>query len=120
MQRAYHGPSVIVSGTRSSASRDCQGNFYANLRHPPKAPVVLSPPIAAYVEATNSFNLEELLALFADDALVNDQLRDYWRKPAIREWVARDIIGQSVTMGMTTVIEHYGNLIVTVNVGGTI
>jgi hypothetical protein len=27
-----------------------------------------------------------------DDALVNDQLRDYWRKPAIREWAARDII----------------------------
>jgi len=54
-----------------------------------------------------------------DDALVNDQLRDYWRKPAIREWAARDIIGQSLTMDVTTVIEHYGNLIVTANVGGT-
>ena len=87
--------------------------------HPPKALAVLSPPVAAYVEATNSFNLEGLLALFADDALVNDQLRDYWRKPAIREWAARDIIGQSLTMDVTTVIEHYGNLIVTANVGGT-
>ena len=87
--------------------------------HPPKALAVLSPPVAACVEATNSFNLEELLALFADDALVNDQLRDYWRKPAIREWAARDIIGQSLTMDVTTVIEHYGNLIVTANVGGT-
>jgi hypothetical protein len=54
-----------------------------------------------------------------DDALVNDQLRDYWRKPAIREWAARDIIGHSLTMDVTTVIEHYGNLIVTANVGGT-
>ena len=87
--------------------------------HPPKALAVLSPPVAAHVEATNSFNLEELLALFAGDALVNDQLRDYWRKPAIREWAARDIIGQSLTMDVTTVIEHYGNLIVTANVGGT-
>ena len=87
--------------------------------HPPKALAVLSPPVAAYVEATNSFNLEELLALFADDALVNDQLRDYWRKPAIREWAACDIICQSLTMDVTTVIEHYGNLIVTANVGGT-
>ncbi|HEY3620204.1 MAG TPA: nuclear transport factor 2 family protein [Candidatus Sulfotelmatobacter sp.] len=87
--------------------------------HPPKALAVLSPPVAAYVEATNSFNLEELLALFADDALVNDQLRDYWRKPAIREWAARDIIGQSLTMDVTAVIEHHGNLIVTANVGGT-
>jgi ketosteroid isomerase-like protein len=53
---------------------------------PPKALAVLSPPVAAYVEATNRFDLERLLATFVDDALVNDQLRDYWGKPAIREW----------------------------------
>ena len=87
-----------------------KGIFRLTSAHPPKALAVLSPPVAAHVEATNSFNLEELLALFADDALVNDQLRDYWRKPAIREWAARDIIGQSLTMDVTTVIEHYGNL----------
>ena len=36
----------------------------------PKALAVVSPPVGAYVEATNSFNLEGLLDLFADDALV--------------------------------------------------
>jgi hypothetical protein len=86
--------------------------------HPPKALALLSPPIAAYVEATNGFDLEGLLALFPDDALVNDQLRDYWGKPAIREWAARDIIGQSLTMDVTAVIEHCGNFVVTANVGG--
>jgi hypothetical protein len=96
-----------------------KGIFMPTSSHPPKALAVLSPPVAAYVEATNSFNLEGLLALFADDAFVNDQLRDYWRKPAIREWAACDIIGQSLTMDVKTVIEHYGNLIVTANVGGT-
>ncbi|HEY2529270.1 MAG TPA: nuclear transport factor 2 family protein [Xanthobacteraceae bacterium] len=95
-----------------------KGIFMPTSSHPPKALAVLSPPVAAYVEATNSLNLEGLLALFADDALVNDQLRDYWRKPAIRKWAARDIIGQSLTMEVTTVIEHYGNLIVTANVAG--
>jgi hypothetical protein len=85
---------------------------------PPKAGAVLPPPVAAYVEATNSFDLEALLATFADDALVNDQLRDYWGKPAIREWAARDIIGARLTIDVTTVIEHYGNVIVTANVGG--
>jgi len=50
--------------------------------------------VAAYVEATNSFDLERLLATFAEDALVNDQLRDYWGKPAIREWAKHDIIGE--------------------------
>ena len=53
--------------------------------YPPEALAVLSPPVAAYVEATNSFDLGGLLASFADGALVNDQLRDYWGKPAIRD-----------------------------------
>jgi hypothetical protein len=79
---------------------------------------VLSPSIAAYVEATNSFDLAALLALFADDALVNDQLCDYWGKPAIREWATPDIIGASLTMDVTNVIEHYGNFIVIANVHG--
>jgi hypothetical protein len=86
--------------------------------YPPKAPAVLPPSAAAFVEAINSFDLEGLLATFADDALVNDQLRDYWGKPAIREWAALDIIGQSLTMDVTNVIEHYGNFIVTANVVG--
>jgi hypothetical protein len=85
---------------------------------PPQAPAVLSPPVSAYIEATNSFDLEGLLATFADDAFVNDQLRDYWGKPAIREWAARDVIGQSLTMDVTNAIEHYGNFIVTANVRG--
>jgi hypothetical protein len=56
--------------------------------HPLEALALLWPPVSAYVEATDSFDLEELLATFADDAFVNDQLRDYWGKPAIRERAA--------------------------------
>jgi hypothetical protein len=85
---------------------------------PPNSPAALSPPVSAYVEATNSFDLEGLLATFVDDALVNDQLRDYWGKPAIREWAARDIIGARLRMDVTNVIEHYGNFIVTANIVG--
>jgi hypothetical protein len=83
-----------------------------------KARAVLPPIVAAYVEATNSLDLERLLATFGDDALVNDQLRDYWGKPAIGEWAKRDIIGKSLTMDVTAVVEHYGNFIVTANVHG--
>lgn len=85
---------------------------------PANAPTVLPALVAAYVEATNSFDLERLLATFADDALVNDQLRDYWGKSAIREWAERDIIGERLTMDVTEVIEHYSNVIVTANVDG--
>ena len=86
---------------------------------PPNAPLDLPPLVAAYVEATNSFDLERLLATFAEAALVNDQLRDYWGKPAIREWAERDIIGERVTMNVTEVINHYGNFIVTATVSNT-
>src|SRR5271167_4657322 len=85
---------------------------------PPNAPVALPTLVAAYVEATNSFDLERLMSTFAEDALVNDQLRDYWGKPTIREWAKRDIIGERLTMNVTKVINHYGNFIVTANVDG--
>ena len=81
-------------------------------------PVAGPPLVAVYVEATNGFDLERLVATFADDALVNDQLRDYWGKPAIREWARRDIIGERLTMNVTKVIDHRGNFIVTANVDG--
>ena len=84
----------------------------------PNASVALPTLVAAYVEATNNFDLERLMSTFAEDALVNDQLRDYWGKPAIREWAKRDIIGERLTMNVTKVINHYDNFIVTANVDG--
>ena len=95
-----------------------RGVFLATSSQPPKARAVLPPLIAAYVEATNGFDLEKLLATFRDDALVNDELRDYWGKSAISEWAARNIIGKNLTMDVTTIVEHYGNFIVTANVRG--
>jgi hypothetical protein len=84
----------------------------------PDAPISLPPLVAAFVEATNSFDLEQLLATFTDDALVNDQLRDYWGKAAIRDWAERDIIGDKLTIAVTKIVSHYGNFIVTANVDG--
>jgi hypothetical protein len=85
----------------------------------PQVPAPALPPlVAAYVNATNSFDLNGLLAAFADNALVNDQLRDYWGQSAIREWAARDIIGEKLTMRVVKIVEHYGHFIVTANVDG--
>jgi|SRR5215469_17252628 len=85
---------------------------------PPDDEVALPPLVATYVEAINSFDLERLLTTFAENALVNDQLRDYWGKLAIREWAKRDIIGVGFTMKVTKVVSHYGNFIVTANADG--
>jgi ketosteroid isomerase-like protein len=82
------------------------------------APTALPPLIAAFVEATNSFDLERLMVTFADDALVNDQLRDYWGKAAIRRWAERDVIGEKLTIAVTEVVEHYDNFIVTADIDG--
>jgi ketosteroid isomerase-like protein len=82
------------------------------------APTALPPLIAAFVEATNSFDLERLMLLFADDALVNDQLRDYWGKAAIKDWAEQDIIGERLTIAVTNVVRHYDNFIVTADIDG--
>jgi hypothetical protein len=78
----------------------------------------LPAPLAAYIQATNTFDIEALLAAFADDAIVNDQLREYRGRAAIREWAARQIIGDRVTMYVVNVVERYGHVIVTANVDG--
>jgi ketosteroid isomerase-like protein len=78
----------------------------------------LPAPVASYVLAANAFDLEALLAPFAHDAVVNDQLREYWGREAIKGWAARDLIGEHVTMYVVTAVQHYGNAIVTANVDG--
>ncbi|WP_426435500.1 nuclear transport factor 2 family protein [Bradyrhizobium genosp. P] len=83
-----------------------------------KAPITLPPLVAAFVEATNRFDLERLMATFADDALVNDQLRDYWGTAAIRAWAERDIIGEGLTIAVTKVVKHYDNSIITADIDG--
>jgi len=75
-------------------------------------------PVTAYVEATNSCDADALLACFADHALVNDQLRDYWGLAAIRAWIEREVIGVKLTMKVVDVLEHFGDAIVTAEIDG--
>lgn len=74
--------------------------------------------VAAFVEATNSFDLDRLMVAFADDALVNDQLRDYWGKAAIRLWADRDIIGEKLMIAITKLVKHYDSFVVTAEIDG--
>jgi hypothetical protein len=110
--------SAIIGKKRPSAFHDFQRPIMSPSRLPPVPPSALPPLVAAYVKATNGSDLDALLATFADDALVNDQLRNYWGKSAIREWAARDIIGERLTMHVVTVKEHYGHCILTANIDG--
>jgi hypothetical protein len=83
-----------------------------------EATVGLPPSVAACIRATNLCDLDALLATFVDDALVNDQLTDYWGKEAITAWAARDIIGERLTLKVVKIVQHYGHSIVTAHVDG--
>lgn len=87
-------------------------------RPPDAAPAGLPASVAAYIAATNSFDADALVACFAEGALVNDQLRDYWGIDAIKAWAEREIIADKVTMQVVKVVEHFGDVIVTANVDG--
>jgi SnoaL-like domain len=69
----------------------------------------LAPVLAEYIAAVNAFDEDAIVATFADDALVNDVHREFWGTEAIRRWVAREIVGDRVTIAVTEVPDHYGD-----------
>jgi hypothetical protein len=76
------------------------------------ATTALDTVLAEHVAAVNAFDEDAIVATFADDALVNDARREFWGIEAIRRWVARELVGDRVTMAVTEVIEHHGEVIV--------
>jgi SnoaL-like domain len=68
--------------------------------------------VAEHVAAVNAFDEHAIVATFAPDALVNDARREFWGTEQIRRWVAKELVGDKVTMEVTEVIEHHGQTIV--------
>jgi hypothetical protein len=68
--------------------------------------------VAEHVAAVNSHDEDAIVATFTDDALVNDAHREFWGTAAIRRWVAKEMVGDKITMELTELIEHYGDTIV--------
>jgi hypothetical protein len=69
-------------------------------------------PVQAYIDASNAFDGDALIATFAGDALVNDARREFWGAKAIQRWLEREVISDKVTMEVTSSFEHYGDVIV--------
>ena len=76
------------------------------------ATAALDTVIAQHIAAVNAFDEDAIVATFADDALVNDAHREFWGIGAIRRWVAKELVGDRVTMVVTEVIDHRGDTIV--------
>src|SRR6202035_887523 len=78
----------------------------------PTANATLTGVLAEYVRAVNDFDIDAVVATFAQDALINDASREIQGLDAIRAFVAGEIVGDSVTIDVIEVIDHYGDTIV--------
>jgi hypothetical protein len=75
--------------------------------------------IAEHIAAVNAFDTDRIVATFTPDAYVNDNRREIQGTAAIRGFVAKEFVGDHVTMDVTEVIDHYGDIIVRARYDGT-
>jgi hypothetical protein len=68
--------------------------------------------VAEHIAAVNAQDIDAIMATFADDAYVNDARREFAGADAIRRWVAKEMVGDKVTIDVREVLDHYGDTIV--------
>jgi hypothetical protein len=78
----------------------------------------LPPAVERFIAATNAFDLDAMMATFAEDAFVNDNRREFWGKAAIRKFAERELIGDRVTMAVTNIRAHRGMIAVAAKTDG--
>jgi hypothetical protein len=79
----------------------------------------MNPVLANHIAAVNAFDTDAIVATFAEDALVNDAHREFWGREAISRWVAKELVGDQVTMQVTDVVDHHGDTIVRARYDGS-
>jgi SnoaL-like domain len=75
--------------------------------------------VAEHIAAVNDFDTDRIVTTFASDAYVNDNRREIWGTEAIRAFMAKEFVGDHVTMEVREVIDHYGDIIVRARYDGT-
>jgi len=81
--------------------------------------VQLPSVVAQHIAAVNAFHIDAIVATFAPDAYVNDDRREIWGMDAIRKFVAKEFVGDHVTMDVREVVDHHGDIIVRARFDGT-
>jgi hypothetical protein len=79
----------------------------------------LPPIVAEHINAVNAFDTDRIVNTFVQDAYVNDNRREIWGTDAIRAFMAKEFVGDHVTMDVREVIDHYGDVIVRAKYDGT-
>jgi hypothetical protein len=75
--------------------------------------------VAEHIAAVNAFDIDAIMATFAEDAYVNDARREINGSTAIRAWVAKEMVGDKVTIDVVDVVDHHGDTIVRGRYDGT-
>jgi len=75
--------------------------------------------VEAYVRATNNHDAPAFIALFADDAVVDDIGREFRGLDAIKAWSDREIFDVQVTLEVIDSANRDGETIITAKADGT-
>ena len=86
---------------------------------PSKIITELPTVVAEHIDAVNAFDTERIVATFASDAYINDNRREIWGTDAIRQFVAKEFVGDHVTMDIREIVDNYGDIIVRARYDGT-
>ena len=74
--------------------------------------VKLSGIVAEHIRAVNAFDIDAIVATFANDAYVNDNRREITGIDAIRRWAEKEMVGDHVTIEVREARDHHGETIV--------
>jgi hypothetical protein len=75
-------------------------------------PTGLTGVVAEHIAAVNARDIDAIMATFAEDAYVNDARREFAGSAAIRRWVAKEMVGDKVSIEVREVLDHHGDTIV--------
>src|ERR1700750_1722386 len=75
--------------------------------------------VAEHIDAINAGDTDRTVATFAEDAYVNDNHREFVGIDAIRRWVAKEMVGDKVTIEVREVVDNYGDPVVPGVIHGT-
>jgi hypothetical protein len=75
-------------------------------------PTELTGVVADHIGAVNALDIDAIVDTFAQDAYVNDNHREFVGRDAIRRWVAKEMVGDSVTIDVREVLDNHGDTIV--------
>ena len=75
--------------------------------------------VSEHLRAVNALDLDGIVATFVADAYVNDNLREIRGIEAIRAFMAKEFVGDSVTVEPIEVFTHYGDVVLRGRYDGT-